>query len=172
MRPGGTETRETSNPGGNCALELADGTSWNIGALANPVWGMASPILTAIVETRPDGVTSRREVKYNQQAQRSLPYMLAASVITIIDGQSWTQHFDPAQRTADVVDPTGRRSVLQYDESGRLLNYSAPGGAQVSYTYNGEGRRISVTIGTGKLARTTRYNYDPSTGQIMTTRPD
>jgi RHS repeat-associated protein len=172
IRPDGTENRQTSDPRGNCVLQLADGTIWSIGAVANPVWGMASPILTPIVETRPDGVTSLREVKYNQQAQHSLPYLLAGSVITIINGQSWTQHFDPAQRTADVVDPTGRRSVLQYDESGRLLSYSSPGGAPVSYTYNGEGRRISVTIGTGKLARTTRYTYDASTGQIMTTRPD
>ena len=172
IRPDGTENRQTSDPRGNRVLELADGTSWSIGAVANPVWSMASPILTPIVETRPDGVTSRREVKYNQQAQRSLPYMLAGSVITIINGQPWTQHFDPAQRTADIVDPNGRRSVLQYDESGRLLSYSAPGGAPVSYTYNGEGRRKSLTIGTGKLARTTRYTYDTSTGQIITTRPD
>jgi RHS repeat-associated protein len=133
---------------------------------------MTSPILTPIVETRPDGVTSRREIKYNQQAQRSLPYVLAGSVITIINGQPWTQHFDPAQRTADIVDPSGRRSVLQYDERGRLLSYSAPGRAPVSYAYNGEGRRKSVTIGTDKLARTTRYTYDASTGLIITTRPD
>ena len=172
IRPDGTENRQTSDPCGNRVLELADGTIWNIGAVANPVWGMASPILTPIVETRPDGVTSRREVKYNQQAQRFLPYMLAGSVITIINGHPWTQHFDPAQRTADIVDPSGRRSVLQYDERGRLVSYSAAGGGPVSYTYNGEGRRKSVTIGTGKLARTTRYSYDASTGQIITTRPD
>src|SRR5712671_1728394 len=172
IRPDGTENRQTSDPHGNRVLNLADGTIWNIGAVANPVWGMTSPILTPIVETRPDGVGSQRETKYNQQAERSLPYVLPGSVITTINGQQWTQHFDPAQRRAEVSDPNGRRTVLQYDERGRLLNYSAPGVAPVSYAYDGEGRRISATMGTGKLARTTRSTYDARTGQITTTRPD
>ena len=172
ISPDGTENRQTTDARGNRVLELADGTSWNIGAVANPVWGMASPILTPIVEARPDGVSSSREIRYSLQPRHGLPYQLTGSVTTIINRQAWTQHFDPDQRLEDLVDPTGRRSLLQYDESGRPLSYSAPGMPPVSYTYNGEGRRTSVTIGTGKLARTTRYAHDASTGEITRTRPD
>jgi RHS repeat-associated protein len=66
----------------------------------------------------------------------------------------------------------GRRTVLQYDERGHLLTYSAPGSAPVSYSYNSEGRRVSATIGKGNLAHTTHYSYDPNTGAIVTTLPD
>jgi YD repeat-containing protein len=172
IRPDGTEDRQTSDAHGNRILELADGTIWNIGTVANPVWSMASPILTPIVETRPGGISSSREIRYSLESRHGLPYRLTGSVTTTINGHAWTQHFDPDQRLADLLDPTGRRSLLQYDESGRPLSYSAPGMAPVSYTYNGEGRRTSVNIGTGKLARTTRYAHDASTGQITKTRPD
>ena len=168
----GTTTSETTDSNGAREIELADGTRFHIGAAPNPVWHMSAPNLTPVVQTRTDGVTSRREIKYNLQPQRGLPYLSAGSITTVINGQPWTQNFDPAQRTADLVDPMGRRTVLEYDERGRLLSYSIPAVPLVSYTYNAEGRRESVTVGSGKLARTTRYNYDASTGQITRTRPD
>jgi RHS repeat-associated protein len=172
IRPDGTEDVQTTDFHGSRTLELADGTNWHIGTVANPVWGMASPVLTPIVETRSDGVSSRRDVKYGLHPQRGLPYLLAGSLTTEINNQLWTQHFDPAQRLATLVDPTGRRTAVRYDERGRLTSYSAPGVAPVSYTYNAEGRRTSKTLGEGALARTTRYTFDASTGQIITTRPD
>jgi RHS repeat-associated protein len=172
IRPDGTQDTETTDAHGSRTLKLADGTSWSIGALANPVWGVASPILTPVVETRPDGVVSRRDLKYGLQSQRGLPYLLAGSVTAIINGQPWTQRFDPTQHVAELADPTGRRTIVRYDGSGRVLSYSAPGVAPVSYSYDAQGRRASETVGKGKLARTTTYSYDPGTGQMITTRPD
>ena len=171
-KPDGTQTILTSDSQGNCTLKLADGTAWTIGVVASPVWGMASPVLTPIVETRPDGVNSRQEVKHDLQAQRGLPFVLKGSVKTTINGQLWTQDFDPDQHTMQLLDPRGRRAVMQYDGNGRVLSDAVPGAAPVSYTYNTEGRRMSQTIGTGKLASTSRYAYDPDSGQIVTTRAD
>lgn len=172
IRPDGTQTIQTTDSRGNRSLKVSDGTTWTVGAIANPVWGMSSPTLTPIVETRPDGVSSRREVKYSLQPKDGLPRALAGSVTTTINGQPWTQNFDPAQRTVDLVDPTGRRTVLHYDESGRPLSYSAPGVVPVSFVYNAQSRLYSVTMGSGKLARTTRYTYDAATGEVITSRPD
>ncbi|HZQ21875.1 MAG TPA: RHS repeat-associated core domain-containing protein [Terriglobales bacterium] len=172
IRPDGTQTIQTTDSRGNRSLKFSDGTTWTVGAIANPVWGMSSPTLTPIVETRPDGVSSRREVKYSLRPKDGLPHALAGSVTTAINGQPWTQNFDPAQRTVDLVDPTGRRTVLHYDESGRPLSYSAPGVVPVSFVYNAQSRLSSVTIGSGKLARTTRYSYDAATGEVITSRPD
>jgi RHS repeat-associated protein len=168
----GTENSEVTDSRGNRTIRFSDGTTWSIGALSNPVWGMASPILTPIQQTRPDGVGSQREIKYDLQAQQGLPYVLAGSVATTTNGQTWTQHFNLPQHTTDVVDPTGRRSVAEYDEHGRLLNYSAAGAPPVSYNYDAQGRRASVTVGSGTVARTTRYSYDANNGQIITNRPD
>ncbi len=168
----GTTSSETVDSNGAREIELAEGTRFHIGVLPNPVWRMAAPILTPVVQTRTDGVRSRREIKYNLQPQRGLPYLLAGSVTTVINGQPWTQNFDPTQRTTNLTDPVGRISKVSYDERGRLLGYSAPGLARISYAYNSDGRKTIETAGTAKLARTTRYSYDPNTGEIAATLPD
>lgn len=168
----GTNSSETIDSNGVRKVELSDGTRFRIGVVPDPVWHMAAPNLTPVEQTRSDGITSRREVKYNLQPQHGLPYMLSGTITTVINGQSWAQHFDPAGRTADLVDPSGRRTVSQYDERGHLVTYSAPGTAPVSYAYNSEGRRVSATIRAGSLAHTTRYSYDPNTGTVITTLPD
>ena len=175
IAPDGTETDQTTDSHGNRTIQLADGTKWSAAVQTSPVWGTASPVLSPVVETRPDGVTSRREVEYSfrpQQVQQGLPFVLAGSVTTRINGQPWTQHFDPTEHSVYLVDPTGRRTILHYDEHGRLQSYSAPGAALVSYSYNPDARIVSETVGTGNLARTTYYSYDANTGQIITTRAD
>ena len=168
----GSTTTEVIDAHGARSLQLPDGTAFNVGAAANPVWGMAAPILTPVVESRPDGVTSRRETKYALQPQNGLPYELAGSVTTTINGADWVQDFAPAQRTATLVDPAGRRTTAVYDAQGRLIDYSAPGVAPISETYTAEGRSASVTVGAGELAHTTHYAYDASVGQVIVTRPD
>ncbi|MBV9181332.1 MAG: RHS repeat protein, partial [Acidobacteria bacterium] len=100
----GDTTTETTDPQNAQVLKLPDGTSYNIGALPNPVWGMAAPILTPVVQMRPDGITSRRETKYAVQPQNGLPYPLTGSIITNINGHAWTQNFNAAERTITLVD--------------------------------------------------------------------
>ena len=45
----------------------------------------------------------------------------------------------------------------QYDEAGRLISVTQPGGETVSYTYDGRGNRTSLTYPDG---RTVKYTYD------------
>ena len=170
IRPDGTESIETIDTQGNWTVKHADGTTWKIGATANPIWGRASPTLTPIVEARPDGVTSHRDIKSNLHSAGRVPYAASGSIITTINGQTWTQTLDPVQRTVGLVDPLGRRSVAQYDQKGRLLSYAAPGAEPVSYSYTTEGRLASVTAGSGKSARTVRYTYEKSTGRTVRNR--
>ena len=167
----GTTKLETTDAHGSRVLKMPDGTSYSIGGHPNPVWGMAAPILTPVVQTRSDGVSSRREIKYAVQPHGGLPYVLAGSITATVNGQAWIQNLDPLQRTIMLVDPAGRRTTAVYDPQGRILSHSAPGVAPVSYTYNDDGRLASVTVGAGKLAYTTRYTYKPETGQIVITRP-
>jgi len=170
-RDGSTST-ETTDSHGTRKIRLADGTNWEIGAVANPVWGPAAPILTPMVATRPDGVASRREVKYALQPQARLPYRLAGTVTTTINGRPWVETFDPARRSKTLEDPAHRRTTSNYDAEGRLLSQSVPGEAPVSYTYNAEGRVSSETHGSGQLARTTRFSYDAASGETTVTWPD
>lgn len=172
IAPDGRKAVQTTAQNGNRALELADGTNWAISLLPNPVWGNAAPMLTPIVQTRSDGVVSRRDTKYSLQAQPGVPYVQSGSLLTVVNGNTWTQNFDAAQRTVDLVDPSGRRTSSHYDERRRLLNFSAPALKHISYSYNAEGRISTQTLGTSKATRTTRYKYDANTGEIVTTRSD
>jgi RHS repeat-associated protein len=168
----GTTSTQTTDTKGARSIQFADGTSLNVGLIANPIWGMAAPLQTPIVQKRPDGVSSRMDVKFALQAQRNLPYLLAGSVSTIINGSSWVEAFDPDKRILTVTDPAGRRSTNAYDDHGRLLNRSTPGAPSVSYSYDNQGRVLSKTIGSGSLAGITRYSYDSNLGQINTTQPN
>ena len=170
--PSGATTTETYGSDGSRSLRTPGGTTDLIGAVASPVWGMAAPLLTPEVETRPGGVVSRTEVTQSLQKDAGLPYSLNGSVTSTVNGARWVQTFDPGGRSVTLVDPAGRSSVDTYDQSGRLLSSTAPQTAATQYSYDGHGRVVGVTIGSGASAQTTHYSYDPSTGAITTTLPD
>jgi RHS repeat-associated protein len=170
--PDGATTTETAAPDGSRSVTLPDGTSRSVGAVPSASWGLAAPIQTPDVETRPDGVVSRSEVEQNLSASGGLPYDLSGSIKTTVNGQTWVRKFDAATRTATLVDPVGRKSIQSFDAGGRLVASSAPGRAPIKYTYDAMGREASERLGTGALAQTTRFSYDASTGRIRMTRPD
>ncbi len=170
--PDGLTNAEAIDPNGARTLTMPDGTVFTIGALAGPAWGMTAPVLTPIVEKRSDGVVSRREEKDSLQPQHGVPYAVTGSITTTINGHAWIQTFDPDARVTTLTDPMGRRTTSTYDAAGHTLRQSAPGTPTVSFVYGGEGRLASQTVGVGPLAQTTDYKYDPSTGQILTTRAD
>ena len=168
----GTSSTETVDSKGVRSIKLADGTMVSVGATSHPIWKMAAPLYSPVTQTRIDGVTSRREMRYALRSQGGLPYVLAGSVITTINGQTWTQTFDPEQRSAALTNPAGRTTTVRYDGSGRVLDYSRPDAALVSYTYDTDGRMKSETTGTGTSARISRTEYDADSGHITVTRPD
>jgi RHS repeat-associated protein len=172
VAPDGSTSTETVDGNGNRKITLPDGSEYTIGAVAGTRWGGDAPILTPVVAKRSDGSTSRREVRVALTPQQGLPFVVTGSVTTTINGQPWVETFDAAQRSATLVDPVGRRTTSTYDAAGHLLRRSAPGVAPVAYAYDSAGRTMSETAGTGALAASTRYRYDPSTGNIIVTRAD
>ena len=138
---------------------------------AGPVWGMAAPILTPEVETRPGGVC-RAPSHAEPAGDRRPPTALSGSVTTIVNGTRWVQTFDPSGRSLTLVDPGGRRSVDTYDQRGRLLSSTAPETPAIQYTYDSHGRVERLTVGLGASAQTTHYLYDAVLGDHQTTLPD
>src|SRR6185436_18374864 len=63
IAPDGSASTETVDGNGNRKITLPDGSEYNIGAVAGTRWGGDAPILTPVVAKRPDGSTSRRDVK-------------------------------------------------------------------------------------------------------------
>lgn len=71
--------------------------------------------------------------------------------------------YDAAGQMTRVTDPAGRSSAMAYTPNGDLarIDYSAAETPDVSFGYDANGTRTSMSDGTG----TSRYRYDPS-GQI------
>jgi YD repeat-containing protein len=172
VAPDGSTSSETVDGNGNRTITLPDGSEYNIGTVAGTRWGGDAPIFTPVVAKRANGSTSRREVKVALVPQQGLPFVVTGSVTTTINGQPWVETFDPAQRSATLVDPAGRRTTSTYDTAGRLLRRSAPEVAPVAYDYDSLGRMTSETAGAGPLAASTRYRYEPATGKVIVTRAD
>ena len=119
--------------------------------------------------TRPDGSTTKTS------------YDGAGDVLTQTDGNGHvtTYAYDPLNRTASVTDANGHATTYTHDGAGNVLTAVDPSGRTTSYsydvdnrltgvsysdgttpkvteTYDADGRRTSMTDGTG----TTTYTYD------------
>jgi RHS repeat-associated protein len=72
--------------------------------------------------------------------------------------QTTTSSYDPAGNLVTTNDPSGRLTTDVHDADGELtsISYSDGKSHNVSYTYDADGRRTSMTDGTG----TTTYAYD------------
>jgi RHS repeat-associated protein len=71
----------------------------------------------------------------------------------------WTYEHDPI--TADVIsvtDPEGRTTSYTYDEFGRILTESGPGGSSTTYVQSGAGP-TSITVAASPANRTTTIEY-------------
>ena len=172
IAPGGATTAETIAGNGSRSLSLPDGTRHQIGAVPSVVWGLAAPLLTPDVETRPGGVTSRTTVSEDLHERGGSPYAVSGSVTTTFNGEPTVETFDPVSLTTTVTDPVGRQTVDTYDAHGRVVATRAPGSAPVTYAYDAHGRVVSETVGSGSLAQTTRFVYDTSRGTITETLPN
>jgi RHS repeat-associated protein len=170
--PGGATTTETTQSDGSFSLSLPDGTTSIVGAVASSVWGLSAPVLTPIVTTVPHGPTSRTETKQHLSEVNGLPYMVTGTVTTTVNGDRSVESFDPSTRTTTVVDAAGGTTINTYGSSGLLIAASAPGRAPVTYAYDSKGLLVRETAGSGRLAETTRWAYDASTGTVKMTRPD
>ncbi|HEY4227980.1 MAG TPA: RHS repeat-associated core domain-containing protein, partial [Candidatus Limnocylindrales bacterium] len=170
--PDGAATTEMTGADGARSITFADGSKLTLGAQSSRSWGMAAPILTPQVATRPDGVAAKTDVVQALQSTGGLPYALAGSVTSTVNGQAWVETFDPSARTSTLVDPAGRRQVNAYDAGGRLVASSGPGSPPMTRTYDAQGRQASRTVGSGAGSQATRFSYDTSNGQESITRPD
>jgi RHS repeat-associated protein len=77
---------------------------------------------------------------------------------TLAGGQTTQYGYDLAGNKTTQTDAAGRTTTYGYDADARLasISYSGPDTPDVTYSYDGDGHRISMTDGTGL----TTYAYD------------
>ena len=70
-----------------------------------------------------------------------------------------TFSYDPAGNQTEIERPNGQVAAMTYDAANRLtdVDYDSSATPDISYTYDANGRRATMTDGTG----TTSYAYDP-----------
>jgi YD repeat-containing protein len=83
----------------------------------------------------------------------------ARTVFTDSLGQVWTYEINEVGQVTAVIDPTGARTVQEWDRYHRLLGFTDPIGRTTSYGYDEVGNLIRTTLPDWHQV-TTRYNTD------------
>jgi RHS repeat-associated protein len=170
--PDGTRTTVSTDPSGQHAVALPDGTKIAVGSQADQRWGMDAPIVTPVDETRPDGVVQHTTTAITTTTPATDPLAVSAwSRTDIVADGTWNETADPASRTITWADPAGRKTTQTYDPAGRMVSQTAPGRPSLAFVYDGHGRLATSTSGSAADAATTTYTYG-SEGILTIIGPD
>jgi RHS repeat-associated protein len=127
-------------------------------------------MIGAVMTTQANGNT---ELRWKDgTVYRFVPstFQLGAVLESIRDpnGNRITLTRNPSQplQITEVIDPVGRRLILNYDAADRITSIADPIGRTVRYTYNGQGILETVTDLAGGV---TRYDYDAQNQLIRVT---
>jgi RHS repeat-associated protein len=172
VAPGGPTTTVLLSADGQRMVALPDGRTITVGATPDPRWGLAAPILTPVVEQRPDGSVRRTDIQdvFEPTAGDALA-AAAWSRTTTIDGDTYVERLDTARRAIVAVDPLGLETTTVYDEGGRVIALDVPGQPAAAFSYDDQGRLATDTRGNGLSAAVTTYSYGPD-GRVTVTLPD
>jgi YD repeat-containing protein len=166
----GTVTRLATNADGSTTYTEPDGTVTTTGSISHPTWGQAAPILSPLVETRPDGTTYRVETTTTMGAGSVEPATDAWRTETVINGGTYVDEYDPQTRTLRSVDPAGRTNLQVYDELGRLVEQQAAGEPRLAYAFDELGRLSSIAVGEVAAETVTTFSYEE--GDVIAHQPD
>ena len=147
--PNGKTTKYTYDANGNPASKvLPDGSSQ--GAKYDAVGDVVTTV---------DGAGKLTSTAYDGAGR--------AISRTDASGGVWANHYDAAGNVTSTTNPSGTVTSYTYDAANELVGISYGDGstAPVAYTYDADGRRVSMTDGTGK----TTYTYDAQSRLVATT---
>src|ERR1700693_3101126 len=146
----------------NTNITYSDGRTLNRVQQPDPRWGLQSPVLKTLSVAAPSGLTSN--VSMNRTvtlADSADPLSLKTLTDTVsINGHSYTETFDAKNRQITRLTPAGRRAITTLDEHGRVSKVEVPGLLPITLNYDGQGRLITFSQGTGAEARVTGVVYN------------
>ena len=159
--PLGVTTKAMYDADGNeLSSTDADGqtTTYAYNAADQRIKTTAADGTTATTDYNPDGTVA--DVVNGLVAKTSYAYdgQGRQTGRTDPDGRTTTSTYDNAGLLVGTTNPDGSTTTLSHDAAGELtsVTYSTSGMAPVSYAYDPDGQRISMTDGTG----TTSWTYD------------
>ena len=138
-----------------------DGTVVSKAIGPDPRFGLQLPITKSNIVRTPSGLrsvtTMERAVTL---ADPNNPLSLSSLTDTWqMNGRTYTSSFDASLGTLTFRTPEGRETVVTFDSRGRLIGMQATGLVPLSYTYDGRGRIVTITKGSGVNARVSTREY-------------
>jgi RHS repeat-associated protein len=136
----------------------------------DPLWGMAAPVLQSLTLATPGGLTNAmtsltRAGLVNASTQYPLGFTSLTHVVTL-NGQGFTNTFDPVNRTLTRATPVGRKITTTLTASGEILRQTSTGLHPTEYLYDAEGRVREAIVGEGEAERRWAFSYNAA-GQVV-----
>jgi RHS repeat-associated protein len=160
----GTQSREAVSAAATTSTLLPDGTTIAVERKPDARFGMLAPVTSKVTTTTPGGLVS---ITTNTRtvALADPNYPLSVQTITedtTVNGRTSRAAYDAATRTWTRTSPSGRRSIVTLDASGRVARTEVPGLEPATTAYDARGRPSTITQG----SRVQTFSYDAQTGYL------
>jgi RHS repeat-associated protein len=187
IQPDGTQEVTTENGSSFRTIQAADGSTTTVNFASDGRFGVSSPLPFWTFRTPSGLVASGSTTRSPVLSVPGDPLSLTSlTTMTTINASAWLESFDVPTRTRTLRSPLGKVSSQVLDTRGRVVKSSVPGLADITYTYDPNGRlqtiqqgtrTVSLTFGSDGLAatstdalnRVTAYTRDPA-GRVRTSQ--
>ena len=159
--PDGTIFTKLFGTGGDVFAIAPDGTETYSKRGPDPRFGMGAPVSENVTVTTPAGlervITTTRSAELEDEADLLSHTALGQTVD--VNGRTTTASYNANARTWQSATPEGRESTIMLNEEGFPLLQQSGGLAALGFNYDGRGRLIRVSTGTGSAQRTVGFSY-------------
>lgn len=156
--PSGLQVQTTRGTDASKLTVVPDGSTFSNVQGTDPRWGMLAPTTSSSTITTPGGHTlTATETRTANLSNPANPFSLTSLTETIkINNRNYTTVYNASTHTFSLASPAGRTGSTVIDTQGRPVSETTPGIAQVSYTYDSQGRLATIT----QSGRTTTFAYN------------
>jgi len=159
--PDGTQTTTLLGANGTTTTTPPDGTITTQVAGPDPRFGMQASLPTSLTITTPGGLQSTLTTARTVALANPLdPFSLTTLRDTVtLNGRTFTSLFNAATKTTTTTSAAGRQSTVMIDAQSRPVQTQVPGLFASPFTYDPQGRLVSMVQGTGTETRQASFSY-------------
>jgi RHS repeat-associated protein len=160
--PNGLQEVLLERQNGTTMRTAPDGTTTNQSSGPDPRWRMQAPLTTASNIATPGGlnfVTSFARLVNLSNPTDPLSLLAQNDTLTI-NGRSYSNNYNAATKTFNLVTPLNRTTTTVIDAQGRTTQEQIHNFNAALYGYDARGRLATATFGSGPEARSFNYTYN------------
>lgn len=162
VMPGGAQSELLLGSDGSETIAFPEGSVEVSRIATDPRFGLMAPIDAAETFTTPGGRV--RTIARTRAAVLSNPLdplsLITHTSTQSINGRTTSTVYTASTRTLLTTGPAGRLHTRIFDTLGRLTSFQSGGLAAGVQAYDGFGRRVGLTLGTGPSARSWTWSWN------------